>query len=152
MTKEEKKNRPLTPFVLVVVIIMAVAFVFQMVFPTNLGKYYRTMAKTAKEVSFTVVGPGADGKVYSITSEEKMAELGEVLGDIKMKNKSIADKLTSGNKTVTEFVFRVEAENGSFNGFSIDSDGNVTIGAKYFHLTGDVAKAVDTIMATVEKW
>lgn len=147
--KKEKKKTP-SWFLYGLVVVMLAVFVFQMVFPTNLGKIFDKYSQNAVEIAVTVTAPDGDNVSYHTDSNESMTAFSQWAHKQTMRNRSLADSVTAEAVSQTEYNFAIKGADGSYSAMVIDERGFVHIGAELYKISGDVDSFIKELIVQFE--
>lgn len=149
--KKEKKKTPIG-FLYAVIVIMLAVFLFQMFFPTNLGKVFDKAEETAEEITVTVSRSEEAGVSYHTDSHEKIAQFGKWADEKKMRNRSLADSLSAESSTQLEYSFAIKAVDGTYTSIIIDERGFVHFGAELYKISDDTESFLKELKEQLESW
>lgn len=149
--KKEKKKTP-SWFLYGLVVVMLAVFVFQMVFPTNLGKIFDKYSQNAVEIAVTVTAPDGDNVSYHTDSNESMTAFSQWAHKQTMRNRSLADSVTAEAVSQNEYNFAIKGADGSYSAIVIDERGFVHVGAELYKVSGDVDSFIKELIVQFESW
>lgn len=149
--KKEKKKTPMG-FLYAVIVIMLAVFLFQMFFPTNLGKVFDKAEESAAEITVTVSRSEEAGASYYTDSREKIAQFGKWADEKEMRNRSLADGLSAESSTQLEYSFAIKAVDGTYTSIIIDERGFVHFGAELYKVSDDTDKFLEELNEQLESW
>ena len=149
--KREKKKTPSWLLYGLVVIMLAV-FVFQMVFPTNLGAIFDKYSQNAVEIAVTVTAADGNNLSYHTDSSESMTAFSQWAHKQTMRNRSLADSITAEAVSQTEYNFAIKGADGTYSAIVIDESGFVHVGAELYKISGDVESFIEDMILQLESW
>ena len=149
--KREKKKTP-SWFLYGLVAVMLAVFVFQMVFPTNLGKIFDKYSQNAVKISVTVTSADGNNVSYHTDSAEAMSAFSQWAHKQTMRNRSLADSITAEAVSQTEYNFAMEGTDGTYSAIVVDERGFVHVGAELYKVTGDVDSFIKEMISQFESW
>ena len=149
--KREKKKTP-SWFLYGLVVVMLAVFVFQMVFPTNLGEIFDKYSQNAVEIAVTVTVDDGNNISYHTDSNESMTAFSQWAHKQTMRNRSLADSITAEAVSQTEYNFAIKASDGTYSAIVIDERGFVHVGAELYKVSGDVDSFIKELIVQFESW
>ncbi|MGN0736036.1 MAG: hypothetical protein ACI4LP_09555 [Anaerovoracaceae bacterium] len=152
MTKKKEKKKTPSWFLYGLVVVMLAVFVFQMVFPTNLGKIFDKYSQNAVEIAVTVTAADGDNVSYHTDSNESMTAFSQWAHKQTMRNRSLADSVTAEAVSQTEYNFAIKAADGTYSAIVIDERGFVHVGAELYKVSGDVDSFIKEMISQFESW
>ena len=152
MAKRREKKRTPIWFLYGLAVIMLAVFVFQMLFPTNLGKVFDKYAQNTVEISVTLVSSDGENVSYHTDSDEKMTSFSHWAHKQTMRNRSLADGISAETSEKKEFNFAIKAADGSYSAIVIDERGFVHVGAELYKISGNVDSFIEEMVEQFESW
>ena len=149
--KREKKKTPVW-FLYGLVAVMLAVFVFQMLFPTNLGKVFDKYTQNAVAIDVTLIASDGESASYHTDSDEKMADFSRWAHKHTMRNRSLADGVSAETSEKKDFNFAIKAADGSYSAMVIDERGFVHVGAELYKISGDVDSFLEEMVEQFESW
>lgn len=149
--KGEKKKTP-SWFLYGLVVVMLAVFIVQMVFPTNLGKIFDKYAQNTVEITVTTLATDGENVSYHTDSEETMAAFSQWAHKQTMRNRSLADGVSTEALDQKEYNFAIKAADGSYSAIVIDERGFVHVGAELYKISGNVDSFIKEMIVQLESW
>ena len=153
MANNDKKKKPASPLMYVIVAIMAAVLIYQNIVPTNMAAVYDNNVNDAVMITCTRVGGGSVESIsFSTEDSEKIQALIDWGADKKMRIRSLADGISAAGAQVVKYNFAIKQQDGTYQQFVIDSRGYFHVAAEVYKFAGDMEKTCQELDEVLASW
>lgn len=153
MATKDKKKKPASPLMYVIVAIMAAVLIYQNLVPTNMAAVYDNNVNNAVMITCTRVGGGpVESESFSTENPDKIQAFIDWGAKKKMRIRSLADGITAAGAQVVKYNFAIKQQDGTYQQFVIDNRGYFHVGAEIYKFAGNMEDTCDELEGILQAW
>lgn len=152
MASNDKKKKPASPLMYIIVAIMAAVLIYQNIVPTNMAAVYDNNVNDAVQITCTRVGGTNESSSFVTEDPEKIEALINWGENKKMRIRSLADGISAVGAEVIKYNFAIKQKDGTYQQFVIDSRGYFHVAAEIYKFAGNIEELCSQLDDILLSW